>query len=121
MIELLRGFPSNVVAISCKGEITRQDYANVLEPALDKAMKSHEKIRLLYEVGGDFEGLDAGAAVEDFKLGMQHLTRFDRIAVVTDVPWIGHMTKLFGFLMPGAVRVFSTEDAAKARLWVTAA
>jgi hypothetical protein len=31
------------------------------------------------------------------------------------------VTKPFSFIMPGSLRVFSTADAVKARLWITAA
>ena len=37
-------------------------------------------------LGADFAGIDADAVVEDFKIGMQHLTRWEKAAVVTDVP-----------------------------------
>jgi hypothetical protein len=36
MIELLRGFPDNVVAISCRGEVTKADYDTVLLPRRGK-------------------------------------------------------------------------------------
>ncbi len=121
MIELLRGFPDNVVAIKCHGEVTRNDYDTVLVPAAEKALKSHDKIRLLYEAGPEFEGVDAGAVWEDFKLGMEHLTRWERVAVITDVDWIRLATRLFSFALPGAIRVYPTADAAKARLWITQA
>lgn len=51
MIERLKGFPDNVVAIACHGEVTKQDYDTVLIPAVEKALKTHDKLRLLYEVG----------------------------------------------------------------------
>jgi hypothetical protein len=58
--------------------------------------------------------------VEDFKIGMQHLSRWERAAVVTDVQWIVHAISLFGFLMPGAIKVFSTKAADEARTWIVA-
>ena len=59
MIELLKGFPDNVVAVSCRGEVTRKDYDTVLIPAAEKALESNEKVRLLYEAGPEFDGGDA--------------------------------------------------------------
>ena len=44
MIELLKGFPDNVVAVSGKGRIAKNDYDTVLVPAVDKALKAHEKV-----------------------------------------------------------------------------
>ena len=62
--------------------------------------------------------MDADAIMEDFKIGMQHLSRWERAAVVSDIAWIGHAISLFGFLMPGAIKVFSTKDADQARSWI---
>ena len=121
MIELLKGFPDNVVAIACRGRVSREDYDTVLIPAVEKALQSYDKVRLLYEVGTDFKGYDAGAAWEDFKVGMEHFSRWERVAVITDVEWIKHAMQLFSFIMPGTARVYSLADSAEARLWITQA
>jgi hypothetical protein len=118
MIEHLAGFPDNVVAVVCRGRVTGDDYKTVLLPAVMKALKSHDKLRLYYETATDFAGLDAYAMWEDFKVGMEHLTRWERIAVVTDVEWIRHTVRFFSFLMPGTTRLFSRTEAVKAREWV---
>ena len=118
MIEPLQGFPENILAFAGRGQVTKADYVSILIPAVNKAFASHERLRLYYELGADFAGLDAGAMVEDLKVGMQHLTRWERVAVVTDVPWIAHAMSLFSFLMPGAMKVFSTKEADQARSWI---
>ena len=46
---------------------------------------------------------------------MEHVQRWERIALVTDVEWIGNAMKVFGFLMPGEMRLFSLADADQAR------
>jgi hypothetical protein len=118
MIETLTGFPGNVVAFACHGKVTKQDYETVLVPRVERALDAHEKIRLYYETAADFGGIEAGAVWEDTKVGMSHLSRWERFAVVTDVEWIRHTVRLFSFLMPGELRVFSTRDAAEARAWI---
>jgi len=45
----------------------------------------------------------------------------ERVAVVTDVEWIKQTMRFFSFLMPGAMRVFPTSEAAQARAWIIAA
>ena len=52
----------------------------------------------------DFAGIDPGAMWEDFKVGMEHFTHWERVAVVTDVEWIKHTVRFFSFLMPGATQ-----------------
>ena len=53
-------------------------------------------------------------------MGLEHLRRWERIAVVTDVNWIRHTIRAFGFLMPSAVKIFPLDEAAEAREWIVA-
>jgi len=119
MIETLQGFPANVLAFACKGHITRSDYETILIPVVESAMQKPGKVRLYYQINPDFAGIDAGAAWDDFKVGMHHLTRWERMAVVTDVDWIRHTIHAFGFLMPGELKIFPLAEQAQARQWVT--
>ncbi len=119
MMENLPGFPDTVVAVSAKGRVSRADYETILIPAVEQALERHPKIRFWYELGPEFTGLDAGAAWEDFKVGMRHLTRWERMAVVTDVEWIRHAVDIFRFLMPGDMRSFPVSERASAREWIT--
>ncbi len=59
-----------------------------------------------------------GAVWEDFRLGIDNLLRWERVAVVTDVDWIRVAVKVFRFLVPGEIRVFRMHEVTEARLWV---
>jgi hypothetical protein len=120
MINILTNFPDNVVAAAAQGVVTRHDYENRLVPQVEQALKRFPKIRCYYELGPQFSRMDAGAMWEDFKIGVEHLTRWERVAVVTDVEWIRHAVNIFRFLMPGELRVFATSEAAAAREWIIA-
>lgn len=121
MIERLTGFPDEILAFVCKGRVTKADYDNVLVPAVIEALKSHDKLSLYYEIAADFAGFDPGAMWADAKVGLAHLGHWQKIAVVTDVDWIGHAVALFGFMMPCEVRLFALAEAATARQWIAAA
>jgi SpoIIAA-like len=121
MIEIIKTFPGNVVGLVAKGHVTKEDYEKVLIPGVEAALKRHSKIRLYYELGSEFSGIDPGAAWEDLKVGVEHITRWERMAVVTDVDWIRHMINAFRFLMPGKMQVFPTANAAAARAWIVSA
>jgi hypothetical protein len=120
MIEPLQGFPANVLAFVCHGRVSKQDYDTVLVPMVNEALKNKAKLRLYYETGADFDGIAPGAVWEDFKVGMEHLTRWERMAVVTDVEWIKHTVRFFSFMMPGELKIFSREQIAQARAWIAA-
>ncbi len=58
MIEPLKGFPANIVAFACRGHVTKSDYETVLIPTVEKTLQQHEKLRVYYEIGPDFPGID---------------------------------------------------------------
>lgn len=118
MIEALEGFPTKVLAFACKGRVTKQDYETVLIPAVEEALKQQGKLRLYYQVDPDFSGIDAGAVWDDFKVGMEHILRWERIAIVTDVDWIRHTFRVFSFIIPGIAKIFRLDEMAKAREWI---
>ncbi len=121
MIEIMKNFPDNVIALSCQGQVTKQDYDETFVPAILNALKRHDKIRLLYTTSADFSGYDPGAIWEDLKIGMEHPTRWERVAVVTDVDWIIQMMRLLSFLVPCPTKLFPTAEFAKAHAWIISA
>jgi hypothetical protein len=121
MITHLAGFPDEVLAFVYQGHVTKDDYDTVLVPAVAKALKTQKRLRVYCEVKSDFSGLDAGAVWEDLKVGIGHLTRWERVAVVTDLDWIARSMRFFNFLMPCPMETFPTAEAARAREWISAA
>lgn len=119
MLKVINDLPANVLGIEASGEVTSKDYETVLVPALEEKLSTTKRVRFLYLFGQDFTDYTGGAAWEDAKVGLSHMTRFERVAVVTDVSWIGIAVKAFGFAMPGHVRVFKNSDLQDARDWVS--
>ena len=90
------------------------------DPAGGGDRQEASEIRCYYEIGTDFAGMEPGAVWEDFRVGVEYWTRWERVAVVTDVAWIKHVVNAFRFLMPGQLRVFPTGEKETARAWVEA-
>jgi hypothetical protein len=118
MINSVSGLPDGVAGFVAVGHVTRNDYDEVLIPTMETVLRGHPKVRCYYELGTEFSGIAPGAAWEDFKLAIQHIRQWERIAVVTDVEWIRIALAAFRFVMPGDLRVFSNNDAAAARAWI---
>jgi len=119
MIELMQDVPENVVAMTAKGKVTADDYENVIIPAIEAKLKDYEKIRLLYQIGPEYTGFEAEAMWDDARVGMKHLTHFEKIGVVTDDKWMIRAVKAFGFMIPGEVRLFSNAQLAEAKDWIS--
>ena len=120
MIRVLSGLPDNVVGFEAVGEVHGSDYTEVLLPALERALQNQPKIRLLYVLGAEFTGYSGGAMWQDTKLGFEHLRAWEKIAVVTDSGWVRDGVKAFGWMVPGDVATFPTQDRAAAEAWVSA-
>jgi hypothetical protein len=118
MIEMMTDLPENVIGFTAQGRVTADDYEQRIVPAVEAALDKADRVRLLYHLGTDFDGFEAGALWEDAKVGLGHLAAWERIALVTDVDWIRMATKALGFAMPGEVRVFTNAELASAREWL---
>jgi hypothetical protein len=118
-IEILPGYPADVLAIAAHGYVTRADYEEVLIPAVTAKIAAEGKVKLLYLIGEGFEGFSAGAAWDDAKLGFLHLGALARVAVVTDIDWIRIGTKMFAPLMPCPVHVFHLAEMEAATVWIS--
>jgi hypothetical protein len=120
MIERLDGMPDGVVGLRATGSLTKQDYTQVLEPALNEATASGEaRVVFLLE---SFEGLQPSALLEDLKTGLRtelsHRDAWRRLAVVTEVDWIKKAMELFAWAMPGELKVFDDLDQLdEAKAW----
>lgn len=112
MIELVPGLPQNVVGITTRGRVTREDWDDVLLPAMDEALRRHEKIRLYYEIASRYPG--AGWDVLDLATD-----RLERIAVVSDAAWVKWVANALCFLITSKVRIFSKEEEEESRTWIT--
>lgn len=120
MIELLPNLPEHVVGFVASGQVDASDYETVVVPAIESALKAHERVRLLYHLGPSLTGFTPGAMWDDMKVGIAHLSAWEKIAVVSDNGWVTNAIGLFGFAIPCPVRVLSNAELAKAQDWITA-
>src|ERR1700676_3553711 len=116
MIKELNGMPSGVIGFEATGKLKAEDYRDTILPALERAAASGE-VRFLI-VMRDFQGMSGGALWQDLKVGVEHLRAWKRIALVTDIEWMRHMTDLFGWMTPGETRTFSLAERDDAKAWV---
>lgn len=116
---LLEGFPEEVIAIRAVGEVTSRDYEDRLIPLVRKMERKHGKLRLLMQLGPDFETYTTGAMWDDARLGLTHWRSFEKVAVVSDIGWITRSVEMFAPLMPGEVAVFPGDAMQAATSWIT--
>jgi SpoIIAA-like len=89
----MAGLPPGVLGFEVDGALHADDYRDVLLPAVEAAIRQGGKVRIVL-VFERFDGLSGGALWQDLKLGVEHLTQWERIALVTDIDWMRQLTGL---------------------------
>jgi hypothetical protein len=115
MINELTDLPTGVIGFEAAGKLRAEDYRDVLLPAIERAAAGGD-LRIVL-VMTDFDGLTGGAMWQDLKMGLEHLRAWKRMALVTDIEWMAHMTSMFGWMMPGKVEHFQLAERAAAIAW----
>ena len=117
MIRVIDDMPPGTVGLEAVGKVTAEDYRDVLGPAVKDAVERKD-LMLLYVLGKVFDAYEPGAAWADTKLWVGHLGSFKRIAIVSDADWIEHSLRTIGWLVPGDIEVFETDDVQDAKRWL---
>ena len=122
MIERIDDMPAGTIGLRASGKLTRDDYRQVLEPALKAGIETGE-LRLLF-VLTDFAGLEAAAVPEDLKTGISawfgHHSAWKRFALVTDEEWVAKAMHMFAWMTPGDVMIGDLDQFEDAKAWVSA-
>ena len=122
MVEPIADMPDGTIGFRPVGPITREDYEEILLPALREARDDEDGIRLMLEIPDHLDRSKASTTWHEVRDGVDlHELReapWDRIALVTDHAWVTTAAFLLGWMVPGDLRVFglAAEDAAKAWL-----
>jgi hypothetical protein len=84
MLQILSGFPDNVIAVRASGKVLGEEYRSVVIPVDKGKRKTHEKLNLYYHFGPDYTSIDASGMWEDTKLDVGHWNGWGKIAIVAD-------------------------------------
>ena len=118
MIRLLSDMPTGVLGFEAVDDVEKEDYENVIVPAINQAIAQFGKVRLVYVFGPEFDDYEGESVWEDLKLGLGNPTAFERVAIVTDARWAGPAIKLLSVLWPGQARAFALSERESAKRWV---
>jgi len=122
VVELLDDVPPGVLGFRVNGDVEREDYDNVLRPALERGVQSGN-LRTLYLIE-NIDEIEPSALWADAKLGwdvaIRHRDAWARSAIVTDIEWMARAAKMFLWMIPGEARVFPIAELDQAKAWVAA-
>ena len=104
-----------VAELHVLGRVTQHDMDEIL-PKMDAFIAKHGKVRIV-EVIEKFEGFDPTTMLDGIKFDINHLTDVTHAAVVSDIGWIGMLTRATAMVMPLTVRMFPMKELEAARNW----
>jgi hypothetical protein len=118
VIERIPGLADGVIGMRAVGTFSVADYTDTIEPELERLEPEHHKLRLLLQLGPEFDGFGEGSWGE--LTNELRSTPFHRGAVVTDDATIRTGLALLRFTLHGHVRSFSNHEYDRAVEWVAA-
>ncbi|MBB4805862.1 hypothetical protein HNP38_001134 [Chryseobacterium defluvii] len=117
MITIIPESPDNVAAFNATGEVTKEDFENVVFPHVKAKVDEFEELNYLLYLDTDPGNFTMGAWLQDAFLGLKNLTRWNRTAIVTDNEGVQNFTDIFSVLMPGEFKSFPKENLYNALYW----
>jgi len=119
MLEIIRNLPSHVLGIKAIGQVTAEDLKTVLHPALNEQVEKFDAINYLLVLDTSVKNFTTGAWLQDMKAGLQNLSKWNKIAVVTDEIVVEKFTDLFTIAVPGKSRGFKHVEMEEAKAWIS--
>jgi len=121
MVETIEEMPAGTLGFRSAGNLTGDDYREVLIPPLKETIERGDKVRMLFVIEEDF-GESPSGLLEDLKtgasLGAGHLSSWERTALATDQDWVRKAVKMFGWIAPGEMKLFPLSDQQAAKDWL---
>ncbi|WP_276380194.1 STAS/SEC14 domain-containing protein [Flavobacterium sp. H4147] len=117
MIQIIDA-PANTAAFRAVGEVTADDYKNVLVPEVTKLAEKINEINFLFLIDTEIKNFTAAAWMEDALLGLKNLGKWNRAAIVTDSEKAISFTNSFSYFVPGEFKGFKKDAFQQALNWV---
>jgi hypothetical protein len=118
MIVQIPGLPDNMVGFRADEEVTKEDFDIVHLQVADLVEKTG-KLNYLLFLDNSPADFTMGAWLQDALLGVKHITKWNRAAIISDSEAVIDFTAVFSKVMPGEFRGYHKTDYNKAVDWVS--
>lgn len=119
MIEQMRDVPSNVAAFRAVGDVTKEDFDNVVIPAVDHLVIQTGELNFLLHLDTSMSDFTIGAWLKDAGMGLKNLLKWRKAAIVSDSDAIKKFTDAFSVVIPGEFKGFSKDQLREAIKWAS--
>jgi hypothetical protein len=104
------------LSLKAVGKLTHEDY-NTINPFIDSALGGLKDPRVtVFFDASELDGWELRAAWDDFRLGLKHGNKFDKIAIFGNKSWQKYAAKIGRWFVSGEVKYF--DDSNEALNWL---
>jgi hypothetical protein len=119
MIEYLDYLPKNIAGFKATGEIIEYDFSQTVMPKVQELIDKTDTLNYLLILDTSIGNFTLGAWWKDALMGIKHITKWNRAAIVSDVEAVRTFTNIFSFFIPGEFKGFEHKDLQEAIDWVS--
>lgn len=101
------------------GEVTKKDFEEVLIPAVKAVSKEWKGINLLLVLETKLTNFTEGAWRKDIMTNLRYYWKWNKIGLVTKNTIIEKTFSAFDLLIPGEVKIFSSDELNAAIVWIS--
>lgn len=100
------------LSMSISGKLTHEDY-EIITPMIDSAVQEvKDPVINAYIDCSELEGWELHALWDDFKLGVKHHKKFNKIAILGNQKYLDFVSKVGSWFISGEIKTFETKDQA---------
>lgn len=118
MIVQIPDLPANMVGFRADGEVTKDDFEIIKHQVASLVEKTGQLNYLLF-LDNSPADFTLGAWMQDALLGINHITKWNRAAIISDSEAVINFTAVFSKVMPGEFRGYHKPEYQTAVDWVS--
>jgi hypothetical protein len=108
-----------MVAFRATGKVTREDFEKVVIPSVNDLVDRTRELNYLMVIDTDLKNFSIGAWWEDALMGLKHITKWRRAAIVSGSEGIKKFTDIFSAIVPGEFKGFEPHELESAIYWTS--
>lgn len=119
MISQLKNIPNTMVGFRASHEVTKEDFDLVVLPAVAELVQRTDELNYMLVLDTPLKNFTIGAWIKDAMLGLNNLSKWNRVAIVSDSESLNTFTNIFSKVVPGEFRGYTPDELNEAVNWVS--
>jgi len=118
MITEIQDLPPNVAGFKAVDQVSKEDFTNVVMPRVKALAEQEGEINYLLVIETPLSNFSFQSWMQDAWMGMKHLMKWNRVAIVSDKESIRTFTDIFSKFIPGEFRGYEPAQLQQAVVWL---